>query len=79
METLEDLPEVQVLILPLGGGSGVSGACIVAKGVDPSIEVFAVQSEQAPAGYLSWKQGQIVEAEMNTFAEGVATRWGFMN
>ena len=77
LETLEDLPDLQVLMLPLGGGSGVSGACIVAKGIDPSIEVLAVQSEQAPAGYLSWKQGQIVEAEMNTFAEGVATRSGY--
>ena len=77
LETLEDLPDVQVLMLPLGGGSGVSGACIVAKGIDPSIEVLAVQSEQAPAGYLSWKQGEIVEAEMNTFAEGVATRSGY--
>jgi threonine dehydratase len=77
LETLEDLPDVQVLMLPLGGGSGVSGACIVAKGIDPSIEVLAVQSEQAPAGYLSWKQGQIVEAEMTTFAEGIATRSGY--
>ena len=55
----------------------MAGACSVAKGSDPSIEVLAVQSEQAPAGYLSWKQGQIVEAEMNTFAEGVATRSGY--
>ena len=77
LETLEDLPDLQVLMLPLGGGSGVSGACIVAKGIDPSIEVLAVQSEQAPAGYLSWKQGQIVEAEMNAFAEGIATRSGY--
>ena len=77
LETIEDLPDVQVLMLPLGGGSGVSGACIVAKGIDPSIEVFAVQSEQAPAGYLSWKEGRVVEAEMNTFAEGVATRAGY--
>ncbi len=77
LETLEDLPDVQVLMVPLGGGSGVSGACIVAKGIDPSVEVFAVQSEQAPAGYLSWIKGEIVEAEMNTFAEGVATRSGY--
>jgi len=77
LETIEDLPDVQVLMVPLGGGSGVSGACIVAKGIDPSIEVLAVQSEQAPAGYLSWKKGEIVEAEMTTFAEGVATRSGY--
>jgi len=77
LETVEDLPDVQVLMLPLGGGSGVSGACIVAKGIDPSIEVLAVQSEQAPAAYHSWKQGEIVEAEMNTVAEGIATRVGY--
>ena len=77
LETVEDLPDVQVLMLPLGGGSGVSGACIVAKGIDPSIEVLAVQSEQAPAAYQSWKQGEIVEAEMNTVAEGIATRVGY--
>jgi len=77
LETVEDLPDVQVLMLPLGGGSGVSGACIVAKGIDPSIEVLAVQSEQAPAAYHSWKQGEIVDAEMNTVAEGIATRVGY--
>ena len=77
LETLEDLPDVQVLMLPLGGGSGVSGACIVAKGIDPSIEVLAVQSEQAQAGYLSWKQGEIVESGMSTSAEGIATRVGY--
>lgn len=77
LETLEDLPDVQVLMLPLGGGSGVSGACIVAKGIDPSIEVLAVQSEQAQAGYLSWKQGEIVESAMATSAEGIATRVGY--
>ena len=52
LETVEDLPDVEVLMLPLGGGSGICGACIVAKGIDPSIEVLAVQSEQAQAGYL---------------------------
>jgi len=77
LETLEDLPDVEVLMLPLGGGSGISGACIVAKGIDPSIEVLAVQSEQAQAGYLSWMKGEIVESEMNTVAEGIATRSGY--
>ncbi|MCI0844857.1 MAG: threonine/serine dehydratase [Chloroflexi bacterium] len=77
LETVEDLPDVEVLMLPLGGGSGISGACIVAKGIDPSIEVLAVQSEQAQAGYLSWKKGEIVESEMNTAAEGIATRSGY--
>ena len=77
LEIIEDLPEVDVMLLPLGGGSGVSGACIVAKAVDSSIQVVAVQSEAAPAAYLSWKQGELVEAPVETFAEGVATKLGY--
>lgn len=77
LEIIEDLPDVEVLYLPLGGGSGVSGACIVAKGINPAIQVRAVQSEAAPAGYLSWQQGQLVQSPMNTFAEGIATQSGY--
>ena len=50
LEVIEDLPDVQVVVMPLGGGSGVAGACIVAKAVDPNIQVVAVQSEGAPGG-----------------------------
>ena len=77
LEIIEDLPDVDVMLLPLGGGSGVSGACIVAKAIDPAIEVFAVQSESAQAAYLSWKQGEIIEAPMDTFADGIATQSGY--
>ena len=77
LEIIEDLPDVDVMMLPLGGGSGISGACIVAKAIDPSIQVYAVQSEAAPAAYHSWKQGEMVQAPMDTFAEGIATRSGY--
>lgn len=77
LEVIEDLPDVEVLMQPLGGGSSASGACIVAKAVDPRIRVVAVQSEAAPGGYLSWKRGELVEAQMQTFAEGLATAVGY--
>ena len=77
LEIIEEMPDIDVLMLPLGGGSGIAGACIVAKSIDPSIQVYAVQSEAAPAAYLSWKQGEIVDAPMETFAEGVATKSGY--
>ena len=77
LEIIEDLPEIDIMLLPLGGGSGISGACVVAKAIDPSIQVYAVQSEGAPAAYLSWKQGEIVQASMDTFAEGIATQSGY--
>ena len=77
LEVIEDLPDVDVMMLPLGGGSGIAGACIVAKTIDPSIQVYAVQSDAAPAAYLSWKRGESVDAPTETFAEGVATTSGY--
>jgi threonine dehydratase len=77
LEIIESLPEVETMIAPVGGGSGVSGCCIVAKTVNPNIGVIGVQAEKAPAAYLSWKAGQRVEAKMETFAEGLATRAPF--
>ena len=73
LEILEDLPGVAAIFLPLGGGSGAAGACIVAKTINPEIKVIAVQSEQAPAGYRAWKSRKLVSAPNTTLAEGLAT------
>jgi len=78
LEIMEELPEVDVIINPLGGGSGCSSHCIVAKGIKPDVEVIGVQAERAPAVYLSWKAGELRETESSdTFAEGLATRVAF--
>ncbi|MBI4639906.1 MAG: threonine dehydratase [Candidatus Tectomicrobia bacterium] len=78
LEILEDLPDVDVIISPIGGGSGVCGNAIVAKAINPKIRVIGVQAEKAPAVYLSWKAGKMVEtARSDTFAEGLATRVPF--
>jgi threonine dehydratase len=77
LEALEREPSLDVLIVPVGGGSGAAGACIVADAVRPELEVIGVQSEAAPAAYRSWKEGRVVEDEMRTAAEGLATRVGF--
>ena len=79
LEIIEDLPDVETIIVPVGAGSGVCGVSIVAKTINPNIEVIAVQSAQAPAMQLSWLAGELVTADMNTFAEGVATRVPFEN
>jgi threonine dehydratase len=77
LEILEDMPDVDVIVVPVGGGSGASGACIVAKSVNPDIQVIGVQAEQAPAVYLSWQAGHVVEAPMKSAAEGLATGSGY--
>jgi threonine dehydratase len=79
LEILNDLPSVDTIIVPVGAGSGVCGTGIVAKAINKDIEIIAVQSAQAPAMKLSWDSGTMVEAEMKTFAEGLATRVPFEN
>ena len=64
-------------MVPVGGGSGAAGACVVAKAVRPSVEVIGVQSSAAPAAYRSWQAGTLVEDSTSTFAEGLATRTAF--
>jgi len=77
VEILEARPDTEVIVVPVGGGSGAAGACVVAEAVRPSIEVIGVQSEAAPAAYLSWQAGTLVEDSTSTFAEGLATRTAF--
>jgi threonine dehydratase len=77
LEILEQRPSTDVVIVPLGGGSGASGACIAAKAINPDVEVIAVQSEQAPAAFRSWETGRLVEDKTTTIAEGLATRTAF--
>lgn len=78
LEILEEVPDLDCIIVPVGGGSGAAGACIVAKSLNPAIRVIGVQAERAPAVYLSWKEGRLLETPgCDTFAEGLATRVAF--
>jgi threonine dehydratase len=77
LEILEDQPDTDVILVPIGGGSGAAGACITAKALYPSVRVIGVQSSAAPAAYLSWKSRELISDEMNTRAEGLATRVPF--
>ena len=74
LEILEEQPEIDVVIVPIGGGSGAAGACIA--GGD-SLEVIGVQSDAAPAAFRSWKERTLLEDRMGTRAEGLATRVAF--
>ena len=77
LEILEEQPDTEVVVVPIGGGSGAAGACIAAKALYPSVRIIGVQSSAAPAAYLSWKSRSLIEDEMNTTAEGLATRVPF--
>ena len=73
LEVFEELPGLDVEVHPIGGGSGASSACIVYKGLKPSVEVIGVQAEGAPAVYESWKSGRPMSSPVRTKAEGLAT------
>ena len=77
LEILAAQPDTDVIVVPVGGGSGAAGACVVATAVRPSIEVIGVQSAAAPAAYRSWRAQALVEDTMETLAEGLATRTAF--
>jgi threonine dehydratase len=77
LEILEEAPRLDAVVVPIGGGSGAAGACIVAKGMRPEVQVIGVQSAAAPTAYRSWKERRLVEEPMDTFAEGLATRTAF--
>ena len=78
LEILEDLPEFDTIIVPLGAGSQAAGVSLVMKKASPDVEIIAVQAENAPSAYLSWKSGNLEATESaNTMADGLATRSAF--
>jgi threonine dehydratase len=78
LEIFEDLPDVDVIIAPAGGGSCASGNCIVANELNPNVSVIAVQSEAAPAMWHAWRNHTLEPyPTMKTEHEGLATRVPF--
>jgi threonine dehydratase len=77
LEMLEDQPRLDVVIVPVGGGSGAAGACVVTATIAPGCRVIAVQSSGSPAGHDSWRVGRCVERGNGTRTEGLATGAGF--
>jgi threonine dehydratase len=77
LEILEERPDIDAILVPIGGGSGAAGACIAAKSIRSDIEVIGVQSAAAPTAHDSWRARAAVERPNTTVAEGLATRTAF--
>jgi threonine dehydratase len=73
LEIHEDLKHIDVLLAPVGAGSGACGASIVTDKLSPSTDVIGVGTANAPAAYNAWKTGAFDTYPMNTIAEGLAT------
>ncbi|MFB6150180.1 MAG: threonine ammonia-lyase [Haloarculaceae archaeon] len=75
LEVVEDLPEVETVVVPIGGGGLISGIATAVKAKDPSVRVVGVQAEGASSVADSLRKGEIVERDsVDTIADGIATR-----
>jgi threonine dehydratase len=75
LEVLEEKPDLDAMVIAVGGGSQAVGALTAARHLRPDLRVFAVQAEKASAAYDSWHAGHPVSvASADTFADGLATR-----
>jgi threonine dehydratase len=75
LEMLEDVPQLDALIVPVGGGGLISGCAIAAQGIKPGMEVFGAQSELYPAMYDALKGLTPPPAPIiQTIAEGIAVK-----
>ena len=74
-EILEHLPNATAMVVPMGDTALLRGIAAAANQIAPSVRIIGVQAEQAPAYYLSWKEGKVVGTETcDTIADGLATR-----
>ncbi len=74
LEMLQDRPQLEALVVPLGGGGLLSGTLVVAKALTPNLRVFGVEPELANDWYLSLERGERVEiAPPPTIADGLRT------
>ena len=78
LEIFEEQPDTDVILVPIGGGSGACGCAITRTGLGSRAKVIGVQAERADAFSRSWKGGtRVVGETCDTFAEGMATRVTF--
>lgn len=78
MEVAEDLPDLDAIIVPVGGGSLLSGVVVALRTLRPDVKIIAVQAERADALARSIEAGKLTSVESaDTFADGLATRFAF--
>src|SRR5215218_8272713 len=78
LELFEELPDVDVVLVPIGGGSGACGCSLVRTWIGSKARVIGLQAAGADAFTRSWRSGQrVATATADTFAEGIATRTTF--
>jgi threonine dehydratase len=78
LELIEEVPDLDLVLVPVGGGSGACGHIVAGKTISPRLRVIGVQAEGAPSVARSWRERTVVTTgAVLTRAEGLATRAPF--
>ncbi len=78
LEVLEELPEVDAILVPVGGGGLIAGIAVAVKAANPAVRIIGVQPEASPAAYLSLRDGRPYETypAAPTLCDGLAGGFG---
>jgi threonine dehydratase len=80
LELLQQVPELDVLIAPLGGGGLMSGTAIVARALSPTTELIAAEPAGADDGYRSLQRGErVTDVKPQTICDGLRATIGLIN
>lgn len=75
LEILEEMPDVEVVLVPVGGGGLISGVAFALKSLNPSIKIYGVQAERAASMAQSIQHARIERLDaVSTFADGIAVK-----
>ena len=75
LEILDEMPDVDAIVVPIGGGGVISGVAFAAKKLNPKIKVYGVQAAGAPSMYNSIKENKIITLDdVNTIADGIKVK-----
>lgn len=75
LEIIEEMPDVEAIVVPVGGGGLISGLAFAVKTLRPDIKVYGVQAEGAPSMELSVKKGEAIRLDsVSTIADGIAVK-----
>jgi threonine dehydratase len=78
LEIMQQLPDVDVVMSPVGSGTGAGGTATAVKTLNPRIKTISVQAVNAPSIHMSYISGKLESTPTaNTFADGLATRNAF--